>query len=108
MRIEFSLWPVEEGAVEEVVEAEEEVVDFASWQEEAPIEEEVRVEEGGQMEDVHVEEAQMPRGRKTTTLQREAAALSCELGLYWSKVSPRCLRRSTRVGKQPDHFIPSF
>ena len=44
-------------------------MDFASWQEEAPIEEEVLVEEDGQVEDVHVEEAQMPRGRKTTALQ---------------------------------------
>ena len=72
------------------------------------------MEEDGQMEDVHVEEAQVPRGRKKTALQREegnkreAAALGCDLGSYWSKASPRRLRRSTRVRKQPDRFIPSF
>jgi predicted nucleic acid binding AN1-type Zn finger protein len=47
------------------------------------------------------------RGRKTS-LQRETAALSCNLGAYWSRASPRRLRRSSRARKQPDRFIPSF
>jgi hypothetical protein len=47
------------------------------------------------------------RGRKTS-LQRETAALSGNLGAYWSRASPRRLRRSSRARKQPDRFIPSF
>ena len=45
---------------------------------------------------------------KKTTLQRETAALSDDLGAYWSRASPRCLTRSSRARKQPDRFISSF
>lgn len=47
------------------------------------------------------------QGRKTT-LQRETAALSDNLGAYWSRASPRCLTRSSRARKQPDRFISLF
>ena len=64
-------------------------------------------EEDGQVERVHVEEARTPHVRRTI-LQREAAGLDCELGSYWSKASPRRLRRSNRVRNQTAHFIPSY
>jgi hypothetical protein len=47
------------------------------------------------------------QGRKTT-LQRETAALSDNLGAYWSRASPRCLTRSSRARKRPDRFISLF
>jgi len=42
------------------------------------------------------------RGRKTYLyLHRETAALSGNLGAYWSRASPRRLRRSSREGSSP-------
>jgi ribulose kinase len=46
----------------------------------------------------------VPRKR---ALQRELAALRSDLGVYWGKTSSR-LRRSRRVSKAPERFIPTF
>ena len=45
--------------------------------------------------------------RKGVSMQREIAALRSDLGVYWSKTSSR-LRRSRRVSKAPERFVPSF
>jgi hypothetical protein len=45
--------------------------------------------------------------RKGVSLQRELAALRSDLGVYWNKTSSR-LRRSHRVSKAPERFVPSF
>jgi hypothetical protein len=95
----------EELQVEEEVHMEEthhveEVMEFAPHQEAV---DEVRFNDVG-----HVPTDPVVLRSRRTSLQREAAALSCDLGTYWSEPSPRRLRRSTRARKQPDRFIPSF
>jgi hypothetical protein len=82
-----------------VVVVEEEEVQFVPGDEE----EEVQV----QFDDaVHVSaDPIMPR--KGVSLQRELAALRSDLGVYWGKTSSR-LRRSRRVSKAPERFVPSF
>jgi hypothetical protein len=45
--------------------------------------------------------------RKGVSVQRELAALHSDLGVYWSKTSSR-LRRSRRVSRAPERFLPSF
>jgi hypothetical protein len=111
---------VEVNAPEEVV-AVEEPIDFDQLDVAEEEEETHRVEEVVEFvpQDETVDEVQcydvghvptdpvVLRSRRTS-LQREAAALSCDLGTYWSEASPRRLRRSTRARKQPDRFIPSF
>jgi len=96
----------EELQVEEEVRMEEthrveEVVEFAPQEEETV--DEVQYNDVG-----HVPADPVVLRSRRTSLQREAAALSCDLGTYWSEASPRRLRRSTRARKQPDRFIPSF
>ena len=44
--------------------------------------------------------------RKGSSLQREVAALSSDLGVYRSEPSPRRLRRSRRATKAPERFVP--
>ena len=111
---------VEVNAPEEFV-AVEEPIDFDQLDVAEEEEETHRVEEVVEFvpQDETVEEVQcydvghvptdpvVLRSRRTS-LQREAAALSCDLGTYWSEASPRRLRRSTRARKEPDRFIPSF
>jgi hypothetical protein len=90
----------------DVAEEEEETHRVEEFVEFAPQEEtvdEVQFNDVGQVPTDPV----VLRSRRTS-LQREAAALSCDLGTYWSEASPRRLRRSTRARKQPDRFIPSF
>jgi hypothetical protein len=88
---------VEEEVLMEETYRVEEVVGFV------PQEEEVEFNDVG-----HVPTDPVVLRSRRTSLQREAAALSCDLGTYWSEASPRRLRRSTRARKRPDRFIPSF
>ena len=45
--------------------------------------------------------------RKRTSMGREVAALSGNLGVYWSHAAPRRLRRSRRPTKEPERFVPT-
>eukprot|EP00985_Skeletonema_marinoi_P002492 scaffold1033_cov141-Skeletonema_marinoi.AAC.21 len=65
-------------------------------------------EEGVQFEDAgHVPEESVEQ-RKRTAMGREVAALSSNLGVYWSQATHRRLRRSRRSTKAPERFVPTF
>ena len=72
------------------------------------VEEAQEEEEGVQFEDAgHVPEESVEQ-RKRTAMGREVAALSSNLGVYWSQAAPRRLRRSRRSTKAPERFVPTF
>jgi len=72
-------------------------------EEEAEEEEEgVQFEDAGHMPEESVEQ------RKRTSMGSEIAALSGNLGVYWSQAAPRRLRRSRRSTRAPERFVPTF
>ena len=89
------LEPVVEEVVEEVVEVPR-----------APPEEETNLQFD---DDAGDKPAEPIVPRKRVSLKRELAALSCDLGVFWSTTTPpRRLRRSRRSSKAPERFSPSF